>query len=76
MTELPTPSGHIFDLDTAEYSEPAYTADQLRDYGRAEYLRGLEDAAKVCENMERKGAWITKLEAAAHIRALKEQPNA
>jgi hypothetical protein len=27
------------------------TADQMRDYGRAEYLRGLEQAAKVCESM-------------------------
>jgi hypothetical protein len=28
---------------------PVYTESQIRDYGRAEYLRGLEDAAKVCD---------------------------
>jgi hypothetical protein len=32
-----------------------------------------EDCAKVCENMERNGAWITKEEAAAAIRARGEK---
>ena len=33
-----------------------------------------EACAKVCENMERNGAWITKTEAAAAIRARGEKP--
>ncbi len=32
-----------------------------------------EACAKVCEDMVRKGYWITKEEAAAHIRARREQ---
>ena len=34
-----------------------------------------EACAKVCENMERNGAWITKAEAAAAIRARGEEKN-
>ena len=38
MTELPEP--WRIDRDGEEH----YTAVQMRDYGRAEYLRGIEDA--------------------------------
>lgn len=49
-----------------------YTQQQLIDYGRAEYLRGLEDAAKVCEE----GNLGTNYACAEAIREFKEQPNA
>ena len=38
-----------------------------------EILAEREACAKVCENMERNGAWITKTEAAAAIRARGEK---
>ena len=51
-------------------------ANQLDCYSEAQMRQAIrdavEEAAKVCENMERNGAWITKLEAATAIRKLKE----
>jgi hypothetical protein len=48
---------------------------RVRDYGRAEYLRGLEDAAKVCEDLYDR-QFINDsdkaLDCAEAIRALKE----
>ena len=38
-----------------------------------EVLAEREACAKLCENMERNGAWITKAEAAAAIRARGEK---
>jgi len=47
MTELPQPDGSFFGdyfVNTGDY-----TADQMRDYGRAVRLEALEEAAKVCD---------------------------
>ena len=47
MTELPTPHTYTFEGNSTP-PLMLYTDDQMRDYGRAEYLRALSDAAKVC----------------------------
>ena len=53
--------------------------NKLQLHGDIEYFAHLvaeaerEACAKVCENMERNGAWITKVEAAAAIRARGEK---
>ena len=86
MTELPEPTGvvvgeergysdwfHVINW-TYNYHMPKgtkfYTEQQMRDYGRAEYLRAIDDAAKVCDVLEERemGAWA--VECAAAIRAL------
>ena len=46
-TPLPEPE-HDDHVDVRFKRHNCYTADQLRDYGAAEYKRGIEDAAKVC----------------------------
>jgi hypothetical protein len=62
------------DMATADHAEFMFTESQLRDYGRAEYLRGLEQAAK---EFDRRGepaiGWYETHEPAEIIRALKEQ---
>ena len=47
-TPLPEPE-HDDHVDVRFKRHNCYTADQLRDYGAAEYKRGIEDAAKFAE---------------------------
>jgi len=54
MTELPKPAVYAYNVETRCNNLSAFSADQLRDYGRAEYLRAIEDAAKVCDAQEKK----------------------
>jgi len=50
-----------------------YTESQLRDYGRAEYLRGLEQCAMLCDSLIHYGE-VSGVLCAKAIRALaKEQ---
>ena len=65
MTELPEPTGivigeergysdwgHVVDWKYNHHMPKGttfYTADQMHAYGRAEYNRAIEDAAKVCD---------------------------
>jgi hypothetical protein len=78
MTELPYSPYLVSEYVSAteRITQTMYTADQMRNYGRAEYLRGLEDAAKVCDahtvDDVLVGVGIGK-SCAAMIRALKEQ---
>jgi hypothetical protein len=71
MTELPKPV--LIGMEEVDFSTFAarygYTADQMRDYGRAEYLRAIND---ICAD------WIQSYGfdmygVAEHIRALKEK---
>jgi hypothetical protein len=75
MTELPYSPYLVSEYVSAteRITQTMYTADQMRDYGRAEYMRGLEDAAKVCESMPThisKDCAIWSLWAVRLIRAL------
>ena len=62
MTELPEPC-----IVDKHYRRLYYTADQMRDYGRAEYLRGIEDAAL---EVEKGSSDFDKHDHAQYIRAL------
>ena len=54
-----------------DYNDTGYTADQLA----GAVAKDRERCAKVCENIERKGAWITKEEAAKAIRNMENISN-
>jgi hypothetical protein len=69
MTELPEPAVQASSIIPRNGIYGAlYTAEQMRDYGRAEYLRGLEDAA----SLSIINVWAG-MAFAEKIRALKEQ---
>jgi len=65
MTDLPEPT-IIVDMDMME--NQVYDSGDLAKYGRAEYLRAIENAAKFFELNDTNMFWGSQ--AAAHIREL------
>jgi hypothetical protein len=54
MTELPEPEWKRLKIDGVLDMPPYYSADQMRDYGRAEYLRGRDECmAEWADHMKR-----------------------
>ena len=61
-------AGFYIDPDWIEHGLPGF-----ENFANLVAAAEREACAKVCENMERNGAWITKVEAAAAIRARGEK---
>jgi hypothetical protein len=76
MTKLPEPAIRQERFHYNSYGEITAQLPDLIGYTEAQMLQfrrdALEEAAKLCENFERNGAWITKLEASVAIRKLGE----
>ena len=65
MTELPEPE--FLGRDEADEAIYGYTEADLRDYGRAEYLRGLNEAIDI---VEKHNYGIAPSVILAHLRSL------
>jgi len=72
MTPLPEPYKKVRIVEDEDYPIDlfVYTPKQMREYGKAERERALEEAAQVCESFD---SCDPKYIASA-IRALKEKP--
>jgi hypothetical protein len=58
-----------FDTHTSEVAMNVFFTEELKRFEALARADEREACAKVCENIERNGHWITKAEAAEAIRA-------
>ena len=77
MTPLPEPYKKVRIVEDEDYPIDlfVYTPKQMREYGKTERQRALEEAALLCDGIaQRNWATILAAQCAEAIRAFKEKP--